>query len=95
MLLMKGRKTESKSENNQQPDSVKASRGHELGTMAVPKAGNYLNQVGGDEETGERFFELDLKDGVKSYKDFNRCSWCWGKAFQTKVTSKSHGSVSG
>lgn len=25
-----------------------------------------LNQVGGEEETRERFFEVDLKDGVKS-----------------------------
>ena len=46
--------------------------------------GNYLNQVEGEEETGERFSELDLIDGVKSLKDFNRCSWCWEKSISNK-----------
>lgn len=27
---------------------------------------------------------MDLKDGVKSYKDSNRCSWCWGKGISNK-----------
>ena len=66
MLRVIRRKTEGKIENSQEPDSDKARRGHELCTMDASKAGNYLNQVGGEEETRERFFEVDLKDGVKS-----------------------------
>lgn len=51
-----------KMENDKQPDSDKARRGHELGIMDTLKAGNCLNQTGGEEETGDGFFELDLKE---------------------------------
>lgn len=55
MLLIKGEKIEIKTENNKQPDSDNVKRGHDLGTMDVPKTGNWLTKLGVRRESEKCF----------------------------------------